>query len=84
MEWSVRRIVPEEVVGMWQDTHRLPEDSDPWWEWLATARTVFSWHGRHASFAFALSLNLYPPPRVWQWRQSSLPERAQGLMSQEV
>jgi hypothetical protein len=83
IEWSLRPIAAKRVIGMWQAMHSLPLLPALWWPCSSGCLTSFSWQGMHAWFDFSPS-NRVRPLAVWQWLQSSLPDLAQGLMSQEV
>ena len=51
MEWSLRRIRANSVMGMWQETQRLASLSAGWRVWAAAFSTRSLWQGRQALFA---------------------------------
>ena len=53
MEWSLRCIRANSVLGMWQEMHRLASLSAGWWLWAATFLTRSSWQGRQALLNFS-------------------------------
>jgi hypothetical protein len=82
MEWSLRHMRANSVVGMWHDVQMPAGPSARWRLWAGASSTRASWHGRQAPFGS--SFHLYRPLEVWQWTQSIRPDRTHGLMSQEV
>jgi hypothetical protein len=76
-------MLANRVFGMWQSMHRLPGEPVLWCECASTFATLSWWQGKQAPLGFS-EANLYRPLEVWQWMQSNLPERRQGLMSQLV
>jgi len=37
IEWSLRRMRANSVIGMWQSVQRVPGPSPTWWVWAAAA-----------------------------------------------
>jgi hypothetical protein len=53
IEWSVRTMRANSVLGMWQSTQvALPA---AWWPCAAAVRTRSAWQGRHAWSAWSRS-----------------------------
>jgi hypothetical protein len=84
MEWSLRRIRANSVIGMWHETQRLASFPAGCRVWAATSPTRSSWHGRHALFASSDFRKRYRPLEVWQCMQESFPDCTHGLIRQRV
>ena len=84
IEWSLRRIRANSVIGMWQETQRFASLPAGWWLCAAALSTHSSWHGRHALSASSGFLKRYRPLEVWQCMQSSFPDFTHGLIRQRV
>ena len=56
IEWSLRRMRANSVIGMWQSVQRVPGPSPAWCVWAAAFFTRSSWQGRQASFGRSLNL----------------------------
>jgi hypothetical protein len=57
MEWSVRFMRANVVMGMWHETHLLPGLPALWRVWASAFFTLFAWQGMQASFAFSSARN---------------------------
>ena len=53
MEWSLRFILANEVMGMWQEMHLLPSLVAAWCVCSAGLLTLASWQGRQALLNFS-------------------------------
>ena len=84
MEWSLRRIRANSVMGMWHETQRLASLPAGWRLCAAAFPTRSSWHGRHALSASSGFLKRYRPLEVWQCMQLSFPDFTHGLIRQRV
>jgi len=58
MEWSLRFMRANSVMGIWHETHLLPGLSASCQVWMVGLFTCAAWQGMHASFVLSFSLNL--------------------------